>query len=227
MVEITIVKLKDDIPFQEDFLSLVSEYRRNRIIRYINELDKKRSLVAELLIKKAVMEKTGLKNVVISRNRYGKPYIKNIEGFNFNVSHSGDYVAIGVSEREIGIDIEKKDRIDYHIAERFFSKKEVQAIFSCLGEQERIDTFYQIWTLKESYVKVIGKGLSIPLSSFEFDLSDEIKVYDSKQRVLFHFYHRFVQDYSLAVCYAEKDVERNIRFAYESQLYDEMGIMLG
>lgn len=224
MVEIIIAEIEDDIPFHEALLSLVSEYRRNRIIRYKNELDKKRSLLAELLIQKAVMEKTGLKNVAIGRTKYGKPYIKDVENFYFNISHSGNYVVIGVSEKEIGIDIEKKGRVDYRIAERFFSKKEVQAIFSCSGEQEKIDTFYQIWTLKESYVKVLGKGLRIPLSSFEFDISDEIKVIDSKQRVFFHFYHRFIQDYSLAVCHAEKDVNHNIRFIHENRMYDDMKI---
>lgn len=226
MVEITIAEIEDDIPFQEDLLSLVSEHRRNRIIRYKNELDKKRSLLAELLIQKAVMEKTGLKNAAISRNKYGKPYIKDVENFYFNISHSGNYVVIGVSEKEIGIDIEKKDRVDYRVAERFFSKKEVQAIFSCSGEQEKIDTFYQIWTLKESYVKVLGKGLSIPLSSFEFDISDEIKVNDPKQRVFFHFYHRFIQDYSLAVSYAEMDVNYNICFIHENRMYGDMKTLL-
>lgn len=102
----------------EILLSLVSEHRRNRIVRYKNELDKKRSLLAELLIQKAVMEKTGLKNVAIGRNKYGKPYIKDVENFYFNITHSGNYVVIGVSKKEIGIDIEKKGRVDYRVAER-------------------------------------------------------------------------------------------------------------
>lgn len=227
MVEITVVELEDAIPFQEKYLSLVSEYRRQKTIRYKNELDKKRSMIAELLIQKATMEKTGFKKNDISRNEYGKPYIQDVEGFYFNISHSGNYVAIGVSDGEIGIDIERKDWVDYRIVERFFSKKEAQAILSCPEEQGRIDTFYKLWTLKESYVKALGRGLSIPLSSFEFDISDEIKVNDSVQRVFFYFYHRFIQDYSLALCHAKKDVERIIRFVYEGQLYDELRIVLG
>lgn len=222
MVEITIAEIEEDIPFQENLLFFVSEHRRNRIIRYKNELDKKRSLLAELLIQKAVIKKAGLKNAAIGRNKYGKPYIKDIENFYFNISHSGNYVVIGVSEKEIGIDIERKDRVDYRIAERFFSKKEVRDIFSCSSEQDRIDKFYQIWTLKESYVKALGKGLYIPLSSFEFDISDEIKVNDSKQRDFFHFYHRFIQDYSLAVCYAEKNLDYNICFIYENRLCEDI-----
>lgn len=226
MIEITIAKLADNIPFPKDLLSYVSGYRRNRIIRYKNEQDQKRSMLAELLLQKVAMTKMGLKNAVIRRNRYGKPYINNVENFHFNLSHSGHYVAIAVSERRIGIDIEKKETVDYRIAERFFCKKEAQTIFSCSSEQERADAFYRIWTLKESYVKAIGKGLSIPFSSFEFDIGDKIKVNDSKQRVIFHFYHTFIQDYSLAVCYVEQDFNSRFHFVCEKQLYDEMRVLL-
>ena len=48
MVEITIVEIEEDVPFQENLLFFVSEHRKNRIIRYKNEPDKKRSLLAEL-----------------------------------------------------------------------------------------------------------------------------------------------------------------------------------
>lgn len=187
MVEITIVELEDNIPFQEKFLMEVSKNRKEKIYRYEKTLDKKRSLLAELLIQKVTMEKIGLRNAVIYRNRYGKPYIKDEEGFYFNISHSGDYVAIGVSDEEIGIDIERKYGVDYRIAKRFFTPKEAQTILSCIEEQERIDTFFKFWTLKESYVKAIGMGLRIPLSSFEFDIGDEIKVNDSEHRVFFIF----------------------------------------
>lgn len=129
----------DSIPFQKDLLS-------------------------ELLIQKAIIEKTGIENAAIRRNEYGKPYLQGVKDFHFNLSHSGDYVVIAVSERHVGIDIEKKVKVDYRIAKKFFGEKEVQEILTSSEEQDRVDAFCRIWTLKESYVKAIGKGLSIPFS---------------------------------------------------------------
>ena len=215
----------DNIPLQVDFFPYISKYRRNKISHYKNEQDCKRSLVAELLMQKAITEKTGLINAVIYRNPYGKPYVMDKNGFHFNVSHSGDYVAIAVSEREIGIDIEKKETVDYRVAERFFCEKEVQAIWDCQGEQERNDTFYRIWTLKECYVKAIGKGLSIPFSSFEFEIGEKISINLSKQKNRFHFYNTCIQNYQLSVCYQEDDFDNIIHFVCEKQLYDDMRIL--
>lgn len=222
MVEITIVKLMDSIPFREDLLSYVGEYRRNKISRYKNEQDCKRSLLAELLIKKAIIEKMGLRDVTISRNKYGKPYLQGVKDFHFNISHSGHYVVIAVSEGKVGIDIEKKDKVDYRIAERFFGNKEAREILASSEEDERIDAFYRIWTLKESYVKAIGKGLTIPFSSFEFTFGNKIEIEDPEQREIFHFFNTSINDYSLSVCYAEQDFNKIMKCMCEKQLCDDM-----
>lgn len=223
MVEITIVKLMDSIPFREDLLSYVGEYRRNKISRYKNEQDCKRSLLAELLIKKTIVEKLGLREVTINRNKYGKPYIRGAKDFHFNISHSGHYVVIAVSERKVGIDIERKVKVDYRIAERFFSNKEAREILVSSEEDERIDAFYRIWTLKESYVKAIGKGLTIPFSSFEFTFGNKIKVKDLEQRGMFRFFNTsIINDYSLSVCYAEQDFNTIMKCICEKQLCDYM-----
>lgn len=222
MVEITIVKLMDSIPFQEDLLSYVGKYRRNKISRYKNEQDRKRSLLAEFLIKKAIVEKMGLRDVTISRNKYGKPYLQGVKDFHFNISHSGHYVVIAVSEEKVGIDIEKKDKVDYRIAERFFSNKEAREILAGSEEDERIDAFYRIWTLKESYVKTIGKGLTIPFSSFEFTFGNKIEIEDPEQRGIFHFFNTSINDYSLSVCYAEQDFNNIMKCMCEKQLYDDI-----
>lgn len=65
----------------------------------------------------------------------------------------------------VGIDVEQIKPIDIKISERFFSKQEFNKL---LGKSytEREPYFYELWTLQESYIKAVEKGLSIPLDSF-------------------------------------------------------------
>lgn len=108
----------------------------------------------------------------IAKSEYGKPYFTDIPYVDFSISHSENLVAcsICVSKEQkpmIGIDCEniyKKDPLP--IAERFFTKKEIEMI--SLSEN-KAKTFTSLWTKKEAYLKLLGKGLSIPLSSFDID----------------------------------------------------------
>jgi 4'-phosphopantetheinyl transferase len=87
----------------------------------------------------------------------------------FNVSHSGDHAVIATAwHRPIGVDVERvRGDIDYaQIAERVFSPRE-RAALAGVDPAARADTFFQVWTRKEAYVKAQGLGLSIPLDSFD------------------------------------------------------------
>ena len=71
--------------------------------------------------------------------------------------------------REVGIDVEHLGRQETNtdIAERFFAPEEVTELISQPQDKQRI-RFLEYWTLKESYIKAIGMGLSCPLESFAF-----------------------------------------------------------
>ncbi|MGE5431308.1 MAG: 4'-phosphopantetheinyl transferase family protein [Syntrophomonadaceae bacterium] len=103
-------------------------------------------------------------------NKYGKPYLKKSEGnLKFNVSHSnGTLLFAFTRNQEIGIDIEyiQHDFADLEIARHFFSRAEILAL-SVLPEDARVIGFFNCWTRKEAYIKAIGRGLSIPLDSFD------------------------------------------------------------
>ena len=69
----------------------------------------------------------------------------------------------------VGVDVERVDRpMDYlGMSRRFFAEIETEAVRNS-SEAERSELFYRIWTLKEAYVKAIGKGLAHALDSFWF-----------------------------------------------------------
>ena len=107
---------------------------------------------------------------------HGKPRLDRSPGspdIRFNLSHSGDMAAIAVSlGREIGVDIERIEpkRTDIAVAERFFSRREIEALRN-LPEKDRDAGFFTCWTRKEAYIKARGEGLSIPLSEFDVSLT--------------------------------------------------------
>lgn len=148
-----------------DLLAFVSEGRRQVISRFHFDEDRIRSLFAGLLLRYALHEKYGYSESAIDRNEYGKPIMKEPEGVFFNLSHSGDWVFLGIGDCNLGVDVERMDVIDLSIADEFFSTEECTYIHS-RKEADRLDKFYTIWTLKESYVKNIGKGLCMPLNHF-------------------------------------------------------------
>lgn len=146
------------------------ENKKSRVEQY------KRSVISKLFIKLILVKyyNMNLCEINIVRNQYGKPFLasKNMESnLYFNISHSGEWIVCAISNNEIGIDIEKVDTYSHNIAKRFYSNNEYNT-FLDKNEYERDKYFFDIWTLKESYVKALGKGLSVPFNSFSFSLND-------------------------------------------------------
>jgi 4'-phosphopantetheinyl transferase len=93
-------------------------------------------------------------------------------GLDFNLSHTHGLVACVVGRgTTVGIDVERLDRLRdaMSLATRFFSPAEVADLHAC-EQATRARRFIELWTLKESFIKAIGKGLSQPLDSFSFSL---------------------------------------------------------
>ncbi|MGG7177905.1 4'-phosphopantetheinyl transferase family protein [Clostridium paraputrificum] len=169
MNKIFIIKTLD---VEDEKLNKICEYicceKRTRVNKLFNKKDKIQTLIAEILIRGHLIENYNMKNEAIffEKNSYGKPYVKTVENFHYNISHSGEFVVVAISEYEIGIDIEEIKGIEYiDIAKNFFTNNELEYITS-VNDGRGLERFYDIWTLKEAYIKFKGIGLSIPLNSF-------------------------------------------------------------
>lgn len=106
--------------------------------------------------------------ISFERNKYGKPYIKNYPDFHFNISHSGKWVVCAVSSQTVGIDIECMNELDQSFANAIFTDHEKHEYLKKGDNPGRLKYIYEIWTLKESYFKYLGKGLSISITNIEF-----------------------------------------------------------
>ncbi|MDF2522176.1 MAG: phosphopantetheine--protein transferase, partial [Clostridia bacterium] len=135
-------------------------------------------------------------------NEYGKPYLPTNFNLQFNVSHSGEWVVCAVDERPVGIDVELMRKTDMlEIAHRFFAAKEYDML-SNADKSIRKELFYDIWTLKESYIKALGKGLSIKLNSFSIILAGNTISYETQiQHEQCYFKQYYIDaSYRLSVC---------------------------
>jgi 4'-phosphopantetheinyl transferase len=114
------------------------------------------------------------------RFRYGergKPELEPRGDLRFNVAHSDELALVAVTRgRDVGVDVERVDRErDRRVARRFFAASEHAAI-EALPERERDLAFLRCWTAKEAYVKALGRGLSLPLDSFEVTVTPPVRL---------------------------------------------------
>jgi 4'-phosphopantetheinyl transferase len=106
----------------------------------------------------------------------GKPYLLSTPSappISFNISHSHGVALLAFSQsRELGIDVERirPDIACDEIARRYFAHREIAELHS-LPPAQRPEAFFLCWTRKEAYMKALGQGLQMPLTSFRVSLT--------------------------------------------------------
>lgn len=172
---LSIAALTDDVrAFHERQLS---EEELARARRYLVAHARDEFVAARALLRTQLSRYTGapIKSWQFESNRFGRPSIASPmdhRHIRFNVSHTNGLVACAVSaEHEIGVDLENVTRrLDVlSLAQAFFAPPEREALARLPLEEGR-SRFFSYWTLKESYIKARGMGLSVPLDAFWFEL---------------------------------------------------------
>lgn len=183
---------KEDL---NDFYLRIPKQKRMQIDKYKNYETKTRTLVAEILLNNLLASQNiSYQNTKYFNNKYGKPYLKNSELF-FNVSHSFDYVITTISNKEIGIDIEKVRKTSLKVINQFATSKEKKYILS--SDKNIEERIFKIYTLKEAYFKMLGTNLNHILE-IEFIIKND-KVYCSDKNVKVGFIND-VKGYIIAYC---------------------------
>lgn len=104
-------------------------------------------------------------NMKILKNRLGKPYIAHSSNLNFSISHTKDLSVFIFSDKNIGIDIEYVNMCTIDPKLKFFFNA---SEFKYIAESKNTNfSFYELWTLKEAYLKYLGVGLTKALKSIE------------------------------------------------------------
>ncbi|WP_406617985.1 HAD-IIB family hydrolase [Mycoplasmopsis lipophila] len=126
------------------------------------------------------------------KGKYGKPYFENIKE-KFNISHSKEISILAISNEEIGIDIQYKKEISNNITNFLYSKKEQDIIKSL-----ELDNL-KIWTIKESFSKLLGTGIDCFFNNYE--ILSEHKIKDLKSNKIGYFkLWEYKENYYVSVC---------------------------
>lgn len=189
----------------DSVINMLHPARREKVAKLKNKKAAYVSMTAGLLLQEVVEREFGLKpeDILIGKGENGKPYLKEYPEYKYNISHSGDMVMMAYSKQELGVDIEELRVKDTKVAKRCFVPHEYLYVLNgnddlntkMLSEAERSRRFFEMWTLKEAYLKLIGKGISVPLSSFEVDVVNKC-VKDEALK----YYTGEVDNYIYAIC---------------------------
>ena len=108
-MELHLLRLNPELPLSRRTLRYVSASRREKVERMRHPEDRKRSLTAELMLRCAASRICGIppRNLTIANGPYGKPYLPDVTDFNFNLSHSGQYVVLAIGHLPLGVDVER------------------------------------------------------------------------------------------------------------------------
>lgn len=195
--------------FFKDKISLIHSDLREKITKHKFFEDQWHAMVSSFSIKHILSQELEIAPdaLNIELNAFGKPLLSGHQKF-FNISHSKGISLLATDETPVGVDVEYMKRInDFESLIPHFSEIEKKE-FYLRDKPAQEKFFYELWVLKESYVKAIGKGLSCPLHSFTIGVNDEIpSVIQSAEEEGMWFFKRYslLDNYIGAVCAQHTD----------------------
>ena len=168
-------RLQDEALLQK-YQNLLALDEQKLQTRFYFARDRQRYLVTRALVRVVLSKYTTIepKDWTFAMNSYGKPRIANVDDraqrLSFNISHTNSLILLGVTgDMALGVDVEnyclREAPID--LADHFFAPAEVDDL-RALPIALQHYRFFEYWTLKESYIKARGTGLSVPLDQFGF-----------------------------------------------------------
>jgi len=148
----------------EKHLSSLPAWRGEKALQYKKLDDRKRSVLAFVLLQRALREEYGITEIPeFVYNEFGKPSFSNLP-IHFSLSHCKEAVACAVSDNNVGIDVEGIVPYNPDVARRVCTVAELET----LTQSENQDTeFIKMWTMKESISKFDGRGLTMSFNEID------------------------------------------------------------
>jgi 4'-phosphopantetheinyl transferase len=137
-----------------------------RIARYKNADDQHARRAAHGLVRHCLGHFLGRppRDLHFTRDEKGRPFLNDAEGIDFNLSHGGRWIAVGISRAgRIGVDVQDgSEAFDWKAVSRAFLHENEIADLHQLDLAEQAPAALELWCLKEAFLKASGEGLSTP-----------------------------------------------------------------
>lgn len=157
--------------------TLLSLSRKAHIDRFRKTEDSVRSLTGEWLLRQLLKHHYGMEKPVIIRQDSGQPALEN-SPLHISIAHSDDLVVCAVAETPVGIDVENMRPFRWALAEKVCTPREKAYLGNSGGllcqDPDTNRRFYEIWTGKEAWFKMLGTGLQNLQSVEVLDLQGQI-----------------------------------------------------
>ena len=148
----------------EYLIMLLPEERKNKVLRYRREIDRKLSAITYLLLVCVLYKEFHIVSPILAYTNNGKPYLPDYPNIHFNISHCPFGCICAVSDKPIGVDIQDVRPFSWDIAQRCCSTAELKQLEYSSDIAEH---FTKIWARKESYLKMTGEGITQQLSAID------------------------------------------------------------
>lgn len=179
-------EIEENSILEERIFAILGRQRQEKIEKCRHDKDKLRSLCAGALLCLGVMEweeaeeDFALHKVMPKKVNWemipayfdnlntdisctygenGKPHFMHFPHIQFNISHSGDFVAAAFDKNPVGIDIQEHRKLKESVARHFLSAWEMEQLRMQTGDENREELLCRLWTIKESYIKLTGEGM--------------------------------------------------------------------
>jgi len=191
----TLINESIDIEKIDSLAKKMPIIRFKEYLKYRNDSDKIKNVVSYLLILKYLNDRNISIEPKIAITNLNKPYFANID-LHFNISHSDNMIVVAFSEDPVGVDVELIEDIIIKNSS-IFSAQELEKYEEYLN-CSKFKT--KVWTIKESYTKMLGLGLNFAFSNISLDLTKDNIKYDDC------FIDSFlIGNYYLSICGKEKE----------------------
>lgn len=146
----------------EKYIELLPYERKKQVLAYKFKKDKDLCILSYLLLRHAIKLEMNINSRCdFIKNKYGKPYFKGIPNVYFSISHCDSGIVCGISNIEIGVDIQDVKKFNQSILKIACCREEIDLLLKGNNKEE---LFFKMWSIKESYIKADGRGVNIKIS---------------------------------------------------------------